>query len=136
MFEILEHMADIGFRAQAASLAGLFESAAEALAGIAMETGDIVPRESYSLAAQGDSVETLLVNWLSEVVYYIDGKGLAMGRFKVRELDAHRVRGTAYGEPRDPVRHPARLIIKGVTYHQLKIGQQGHCWYCEVYLDI
>ena len=81
IFEVLEHTADIGFRAQASSLAGLFESAAEALAGIAMETSNILPREAYPLAAEADSTEALLVNWLSEVLFYIDAKHLAMCRF-------------------------------------------------------
>ena len=136
MFELLEHTADIGFRAQAASLPELFAHAAEALTGIAMETGNIVPRASYPLAAEGDSTEALLVNWLSEVLYYIDGRRLAMGSFRVDELDDRHVRGTALGEDRDSVRHPAKLIVKGITYHQLKVARDGPRWYCEVYLDI
>ena len=136
MFEILEHTADIGFRAQAASLPALFESAAEALVAIAMETGNISPRESYALEAAGDSNESLLVNWLSEVLYRVDGEHLAMRSFKVTELNGERVRGQAQGEPRDAQRHPPKLIVKGVTYHQLKIQQNAQGWYCEVYLDI
>ena len=53
MYEVLEHSADVGFRTRATTLPELFESAAEALAGIAMETGDIEPRESYPISAQG-----------------------------------------------------------------------------------
>ncbi len=136
MFEILEHTADIGFRAQAASRPALFEIAAEALVSIAMETGNINPRESYPLEAEGDSNESLLVNWLSEVLYRLDGEHLAMRSFKVTECDGERVRGQAHGEPRDAQRHPPKLIVKGVTYHQLKIGQNAQGWYCEVYLDI
>ena len=55
---------------------------------------------------------------------------------RVDELGARRVKATAFGEPRDAIRHPAKLIVKGVTYHQLKIEQNGPDWYCEVYLDI
>jgi SHS2 domain-containing protein len=136
MFEILEHTADIGFRAQAASLPALLESAAEALVAIAMEAGNINPRDSYPLEAEGDSNESLLVNWLSEVLYRLDGEHLAMRSFKVMEFDRDRVRGQALGEPRDAQRHPPKLIVKGVTYHQLKIEQNADGWYCEVYLDI
>ena len=78
MFEILEHTADIGFRAQAPALPELFESAALALVSIAMETDNIVNRHSYSLEAYGDSNETLLVNWLNDVLYQLDGAHAAM----------------------------------------------------------
>jgi SHS2 domain-containing protein len=136
MFEVLEHSADVGFRAHAASLPGLFESAAEALMAIAMETSEIEPREAYPIEAEGDSDESLLVNWLSEALYYLDGRGLAMRSFKVRELGAGRVRGEASGEPRDRRRHPARTVVKGVTYHQLKIERNSQGWSCEVFLDV
>lgn len=136
MFEVLEHTADIGFRAHAASLEELFESAAEALIDIAMDTSQIVERESYAIAAEGDSRESLLVNWLNEVLYYIDGKRLAMRSFQITDLDLHQVRGLAKGEPRDARRHPGKLIVKGITYHQLKIEHNEQGWFCEVYLDV
>jgi SHS2 domain-containing protein len=53
-FEVLEHTADIGFRATANSLPELFESAAEALVATAIETGNVEERESYALAAEDD----------------------------------------------------------------------------------
>jgi protein archease len=136
MFEILEHAADVGFRAQAASLREMFESAGEALVGLAMETENIETRESYPVEVEGDSNESLLVNWLSEILYYLDGRQLAMRRFEVSELAPDRVRGAALGERRDHSRHSARLVIKGVTYHQLKIEQTASGWRCEVFLDV
>jgi SHS2 domain-containing protein len=136
MYEVLEHAADIGFRAHAATLPELFATAAEALADIAMETADIAPRETYPLAAEGESREALLVNWLSEVLYYLDGRHLALGSIHVKELTDTSVSGEALGERRDPVRQPARLVVKGVTWHQLKIEQDRHGWFCEVFLDI
>jgi SHS2 domain-containing protein len=117
MFEILEHAADIGFRARAGSLPELFEGAAEALVAIALEIDSIEQRKSYPIEAEGDSIESLLVNWLSEVVYYLDGKQLALTSFRVKDLSPNRVRGEALGEPRRQSHHPARLVIKGVTYH-------------------
>jgi SHS2 domain-containing protein len=136
MYEILEHAADVGFRAHALTLPQLFASAAEALIGIAMETDAIEPREAYPLAAEGESLEALLVNWLSEVLYYLDGRHLAMRSFHVKELTSDCVSGEAAGERRDPARQPAKLVVKGVTWHQLKIAQDAHGWFCEVFLDV
>jgi|SRR5690349_7983107 len=81
-FEFLEHTADIGFRVNANSLPELFEGAAEALVSTVMETGNIEGAESYPLAAEGDSQESVLVNWLSDVLYNLDGRRLALRDFK------------------------------------------------------
>jgi SHS2 domain-containing protein len=136
VFEILEHTADLGFRATGATLAELFENAAEALVAIALNPENVEARETIALEAKGESREALLVNWLSDVLYWIDGEHRAMRGFKVRELTEGRVAGEAQGERRDSARHEPRLVVKGITYHQLKIepGEQG--WQCEVYLDI
>lgn len=136
MFEILEHTADTGFRARARSLPELFESAAEALISIATEAADALPHDAFPLTAEGDSREALLVNWLSEVLYRLDGERLALRHVRVHQLTDTRVAGEAYGEPRDPARHRPRLVVKGVTWHQLRIEQSESGWWCEVYVDV
>jgi SHS2 domain-containing protein len=136
MFEILEHAADVGFRVRACSLPELFAHAAAALVGMAMETAAIEPREVHSIEASGDSRESLLVNWLSEVLYLVDGKQLALRDFGVAELTGDHVRGEASGERRDSSRHAPKLVIKGVTYHQLKIEETADGWCAEVFLDV
>lgn len=136
MFEILEHTADIGFRARGSTLAELFQSAAEALVSIAIEVDEVSPKQPYPLAAAGEDLESLLVNWLSEVLFWLDGRHIAMRRFEVRELTPRRVTGHALGEPRNPERHRAKLVVKGVTYHQLRVWEDEHGWWAEVYLDI
>jgi SHS2 domain-containing protein len=136
MHEILEHAADIGFRVRAATLPELFERAAEALVSVALEPGHVESGHSYPIAAEGESPESLLVNWLSEILYYLDGRRLALSTFRVTSLTADRVTGEATGENRDPLRHPGKLIVKGVTYHQLKIQSGEAGWMCEVFLDV
>jgi SHS2 domain-containing protein len=136
MFEVLEHAADVGFRAHAASLPELFEVAAEALVAIVLDPHDVRPNDSIELTAKGDSTESLLVNWLSEVLYWLDGERFAMASFKVKEIAQNRITGEAKGEPRDPARHEARLVVKGITYHQLKVERDGKSWSCDVYLDV
>ena len=136
MFEILEHTADIGFRARGRTLAQLFETSALALLSIALELEEVSASLEYPLAATGSDYESLLVNWLSEVLYWVDGRQLAFHHFRVDEISPTAVRGTGVGEPRDPVRHRTRLIVKGVTYHQLKVVQIVDGWRSEVFLDI
>src|ERR1039458_5821874 len=58
MFEILEHPADIGFRAFGGTLEELFANAAVALVSIACEIEEVAPRTEYALSAPGTDYET------------------------------------------------------------------------------
>ena len=136
MFEILEHTADVGFRASGATREEMFESAALALEAIAFEPEDITARTCHPIAATGEDYESLLVNWLSEVLYYLDGRRVLMSRFRVERLTPRSVTGHGWGEPLDPARHRAKVIVKGITYHQLKIERAGGLWRATVYVDI
>jgi SHS2 domain-containing protein len=136
MFEILEHPADIGFRAFGETLAELFANAAVAMLSIGLEIDDVAPRIEYVLSATGTDYESLLVNWLSEVLYWFDGKRIALREFRVNHLAPDSIRAAAFGEPRDGARHTSKLIVKAVTWHQLKIVQNESGWMAEVYLDI
>jgi len=136
MFEILEHTADIGFRARGRTREEMFENAALALESVALHIEGVEPKIPYPIAAAGEDDESLLVNWLNEVLFYLDGRQVAMCRFRVEQLAPYRVVGQGWGEPRDSERHPAKLVVKGVTYHQLKISRTGEGWFAEVYLDI
>jgi SHS2 domain-containing protein len=134
-FEVLEHTADIGFRARGASWEDLLNNASLALVSIAIELDDVETRTAYPIAAQGEDRESLLVNWLNEVLYYIDGENVALSRFEIQRADERTASGIGFGEPRG-VKHRAKLIVKGVTYHQLQVEQSANGWTCQVFLDI
>jgi SHS2 domain-containing protein len=136
MFEILEHTADIGFRVRAPGPAELFARAAEALFALAFETEGVAERESCELSAAGADWESLMVNWLSEALFLLDARRLLLPRFEVLEIGPQRVAGRGFGEPYHPARHRAKLVIKGVTYHQLVVEQRSEGWYAQVILDI
>lgn len=135
-FELLEHPADIGFRARGRTLAELFGNCGHALVSIILDSSAIEPVQRVPLAAAGGDYESLLVNWLNEVLYAVDGRRMALGAFDISRLEETRIECLAWGEPRDPVRHPGRVVVKAVTYHQLKVARTAEGWLAEVYLDI
>src|SRR5574340_1061330 len=128
MFEVLEHTADVGFRAFGSTLEDLFANAALAMLSIAGEPSDAEPREQYELEAEGGDLESLLVNWLSEVLWWYDGRRIAFQGFRITHLNPAGMRATGFGEPLDPARHRTRIIVKAVTYHRLQIAPSGGGW--------
>lgn len=136
MFEILEHTADIGFRACAPNLPALFCESARALQSIVIEEIEMPGAVEYRLLAEGDDRESLLVNFLNEVLFQLDARRVVFARFEPVSMRGTQVTVRAWGEPRDPERHRAKVIVKGVTYHQLRVWQESDRWCADVYLDI
>ena len=135
-FEILEHTADIGFRAWGPSPAVLFENAARAMGVIAADPDAAEPRTELAVEITGDDYESLLVNWLSEIVYLFDSGRFAARRYKVNEITPQKLTARLLGEPRDPHRHPWRLIIKAVTYHEIEVAERNGRWEARIFVDI
>lgn len=135
-FEILEHPADIGFRALAPTLSELFAESAMALLTISGDPQAAEPRETYHIELESNDRDSLMVDWLNEVLYWFDGKGVAFHEIQVARCTSTGIHAIAKGEKRNPERHRARLIVKAATWHQLRIEQRGEAWCAEVYLDI
>jgi len=130
-FEILEHTADVGFRVRGASAAELFENAARALVSFTQEDRSGATERVVEL--RGDDYESLLVNWLSEVLYLVDSGEFRPHRFQVERISPYQLRARMIGEA-----GPAqwRLIVKAVTYHQIEVKEEGGRWEATVYLDV
>ncbi len=135
-FEILEHTADVGLRAFGGTLAALFENAAAGLLEIALDRATVFEREMRPVRAEATDREALLVNWLQEILWLVDGERWLPRRVSVAEISQTRVAGAAHGEPRDATRHLLRIIVKAITYHQLSVREQNGIWVAEVFLDI
>ena len=135
-YEVLEHPADIGFRAFGDTRAALYAHAAVAMLSIAGDPRSADPVQGFPIAVTSTDSESLMVDWLNEVLYWYDGKQVAFRDFRITSITDAAVQAIGIGEPRDPARHRARLIVKAVTYHQLKVEQRDGVWIAEVYLDI
>lgn len=140
-FEILEHPADVGFRAWGATLEELFVSAAQALLALACEPEGIEEREQRNIYASGSDLESLLFGWLAEILAVSDAEKMFFRRAEVKELrppgnGGGEVRGAVYGEPFDRRRHRPGTYIKAVTYHQLRVERTAEGWRATVYLDV
>ncbi len=135
-FEILEHTADIGFRAWGANAAELFEHAASALMSIAAGLENLSASEHRSVEIHGHDYESLMVNWLSEILYLFDAGQLAAVEFQVREIKPELLRAAVGGEPRNPGEHPWKLIVKAITYHQIEVAERDGRWEARVFVDV
>ncbi len=135
-FRVLEHTADIGFEAFGATREEVFENAARALMDIVVDLDSIALRQTVEVEVCGPDAPSLLVNWLSEILYWHDAEGWLFGKFEIHSLSDRSLAAQACGEKFDPARHQAKLLVKAITYHQLALEQTAEGWCAQVYVDI
>jgi SHS2 domain-containing protein len=136
-FEILEHPADVGFRAWGGSITELFENAALALFFLGCDDLAFVQEaQSRVVDAAATDREALLYAWLAELLAVSEAERLIFRRALISEMSETRLHATVYGEPLDRDRHHSGTHIKAVTFHQLFVKQTYDGWSAQVFLDL
>lgn len=131
----LEHTADTGLEATAASLEGLIEELATGMFEL-MATVDPCPDASaYEMRVAASSVEDLVVDALSELLYLSETEDLHFCRFDVRLTGKDSLQITVSGVSTGETEHSGPSI-KAVTYHDLEVSETGGGWYGRVYFDV
>ena len=130
-FEEVPHAADWAMRVWAADLPALFIQAARGmnvLAGARLAKG---PRVARTFEQEATDVESLLVAFLSELVFLQEQESLAFTEFEVQLEDRH-LRVQMQGAPLEELEKP----IKAVTYHNIDIAKTPHGFEVQVVFDV
>lgn len=135
-FRILEHTADVGFEAWGATREEVFANAARALTSLIVDLEVVNPREQVTVQIQGSDPASVLVNWLSELLYLHDADAWLFREFEIQNLQNDFLSALARGEKFDRSRHQAKLMVKAITYHQLALEESPQGWRAQVYVDI
>jgi len=130
-FEEIQHTADWALRVWAADVPGLFAEAARGmntLMGARLAEG---PRLKRTFETTALDPESLLVSFLSELVYLAEQGRLAFDGFEV-ELEGQRLKVEMKGAPIVTL----NKAIKAVTYHNLQIRQTERGYEVEIVFDV
>jgi SHS2 domain-containing protein len=135
-FDTFEHTADIGLRVRAETLPELFAEAGKGLVSLLVEEPETIREiEAEKIVLEADSIENLLLDWLSELLFRFETKQRLVGACDVR-LDGTRLQASVRGETADWDRHHPGREIKAVTYHRLRVERCEGEWMAEVLFDI
>jgi SHS2 domain-containing protein len=135
-FREIEHTADLGIEAEGATPAELFTAAAEGFYSLIADPAGIEAKQEISVAAFGSGWDELLQAWLSELLAEFNLRGFVGKDCVITHIEAERVHGRVKGEPLDLTRHRFHTEIKAVTYHELKVWQEGGAWRARVIFDV
>jgi SHS2 domain-containing protein len=130
-FEEVSHTADWSARVWAPDLPSLFAEAARAMNSLAGAVPDNAPRLKQTFTAEAPDAESLLVAFLSELVYYAEQEKLAFDRFEIQMADR-----TLQVEMEGAQIASIDKAIKAVTYHNLKIRKTNAGFETTIVFDV
>lgn len=122
----LSHTADVMIEAWGESLEEAFEYAALGVFEVMTDTSKVQPRTEVSINAKGFDVESLLYDWVEQLLIIFDTRHLLLSRFKIEKITKDEegtllLNARAWGEEYDPQRHESRTLVKAMTYHSMEI---------------
>lgn len=135
-WEHLEHDADIGLSADAATREGLFETMAEALTAIVTEPAGVQEKQSVPICCEAPDDALLLADWLNALIREMSTRGMVFGRFDVA-IDGQQLEARVVGETVDRSRHQPAVEVKGATYTELAVSQDSEGrWHGQCVVDV
>ena len=135
-WDTFEHEADVGLIIRGRDGPELFAQAGLAFFDLVCELDVVQERTRYSVAGEADSVEPLLVDWLNDLVYLFQARGVVCRRFEFPAWSETAYEAEAFGEPVDPARHFPRDLVKTATYHGLSVRSQKDGFEARIILDV
>jgi SHS2 domain-containing protein len=135
-YRVLSHTADTGIEATGHTLAELIEVLSQGMFELMARSDVSSDRRWLTLRVDAPTIEDLVVDILSELLFRSETEDLLFCEFRVTlepGVPAATVEAVGVpiheGEPTGPP-------IKAVTYHDLVVEQQESQWYGRVYFDV
>ena len=138
-FRYLEHVTDAYIEAYGDSMEEAFSYAAKGTVNVMFEIKDIQGTSKVDFRIEGVDYYELLFNWLERVhlLITIDNQVISNFELKISKLDSKfQLTGWGMVETIDIKKHGYKIEIKGVTYHEMEILQQGNQYKVKFILDL
>lgn len=140
-FRFLEDiaLADIAFEAEGDSIEALFQGVTQALLETMADPQTVAASWERRVVKTDVSLDDLLVEWLSEIVYWKDAAGVVFRGAPLsmtHENGCWKIEATLIGAPIDHAVQTLRNDVKGITRHLYRLGQEGQIWKARVVVDV
>jgi SHS2 domain-containing protein len=135
-FEVIDHTADVGIIAYGLDTKELFSNAALALFSLITELESIENKFHLDLEVSSKDIDSLLIEWLNELIYLFDVKHILFNHFDIKRLTHEGLQATCYGENFSAMKHKIKTGVKAATYHMLTIDRSDDGFKTQVILDV
>lgn len=131
-FEEVEHTADLALKVHGHSLKEFFANAAYGLFSLMADLEKLAPSVSRAVHLEAPDRESLLVDWLNELLYLHEVEEEIYTRFEIETLSSTALSATVWG-----ARIAAsKLTVKAATFHDLEIRETEDGYLTTVVFDV
>lgn len=127
----IEHIADLELHVWAPDLPSLLVQAARGMYALTQITLTDGPRLEHTFSCSYTDPESLLVDFLSELLFYAEDEGTGFDTFKV-EFDQDQCQCTLAGAAITA----QGVEIKAVTYHRMEVQQTSQGLSVNIVFDV
>jgi SHS2 domain-containing protein len=131
-FEELEHTADLALKVHGHSLEEIFINAARGLFSLMADLENLAPSVSREVHLEAPDRESLLVDWLNELLYLHEVEEEIYTRFDIETLSSTALSATVRGTKTEA----SKLTIKAATFHELEIRETDDGYLTTVVFDV
>jgi SHS2 domain-containing protein len=135
-WEHFEVEADVGVRGWGRTRADAFAQVTLGVCALLVSPEQLEPRERREVRAQAEAPESLLVAWIDECLYVHEIEGFVARSVEMTVCTDTLAHGVLHGEPVDPRRHRVGTVVKGATYHQVRVGVRDGVHEARIIVDV
>ena len=138
-YKFFDHTADVMFEAYGSDLNELFENAALATEEIMVDMKSIDSKIVHIISISSDSVEDLLYDFLSELIFVKDTESFLFNKFKISIFNKNKkyeLKAECHGEIINRIKHRLNADAKAITKHKFEIKKIKDRYTAHVIVDI
>jgi SHS2 domain-containing protein len=130
VYRWVEHTGELELEIEARARDEVFSEAFRALRGL-LRSGHTGPAQAHRVELTAPDGAALLADWLAELAYLAETEGFVPERLESLELEEGRLSAWLEGFTGEPPN-----LVKGATYHRLRLDQADGAWRATVILDV
>jgi SHS2 domain-containing protein len=133
-FKFFEHTADVKFQAFGKNAEKAFANSALALKETICGKIKIKEAKEKSIIAEGNDFESLLYNFLEEIIYLLDAENFLIAKVKSIEIKEFKLKAVIMGDRASNYKFTNN--VKAVTYNEMFVKEKNKDWTVQVVIDV
>ena len=133
-YKFLEHTADVKFQAFGKSSEEVFENSALALKELICGKIKIKDERNKIIKAKGKDFESLLYNFLEEIIYFVDAENFIISKIEEIKIKDFNLNAKISGDKVS--NYNFNNEVKAVTYNEMFVKKIKRKWISQVVLDV
>jgi SHS2 domain-containing protein len=136
-FVFLEHTADVKFQAFGKNIEEVLTNSFLALKKAMLENKKIKKSKEREINVKGKDYESLLYNFLEEIIYLLDADNFVISELKELKIKGFKLNAKILGD--NASNYDLKNKVKAVTYNEMFVKKEESPkkrWVCQVVLDV